>query len=78
MNPMAIMQLMQRWSVFQSDHPKFVPFVNAVKDTVMKEGSVLEMKVTDPDGKTTTTNIRVTANDVETFRMIAELKKTEE
>ncbi len=78
MNPMALMQLMQRWSVFQADHPKFVPFVNAVKDSVMKEGAILEMKVTDPDGKATTTNIKVTANDVETFRMIAELRKDPE
>ena len=77
MNPMAIMQLAQRWSVFRSDHPKFVPFVNAAKDFVMKEGSILELKVTDPDGKIVTTNIRVTANDVETFRMLADLKDAE-
>ena len=77
MNPMAIMQLAQRWSVFQADHPKFVPFVNAAKDVVAKEGSILELKVTDPDGKIVTTNIRVTANDVETFRMLADLKDAE-
>ena len=77
MNPMALMQFAQRWSLFQEDHPKFMPFVNAAKGIAMKEGSVLELKATDPDGKTITTNIRVTANDVETFRMFADLKDTE-
>ena len=73
MNPMMLMQLVQRWSVFQQDHPRFMPFFSAAKETVLTEGSVLELKVTDPEGKEITTNIRVTANDVETFRIISEL-----
>ena len=78
MNPMMLMQLVQRWSLFQKDHPRFVPFLGAMKEVALKEGSVLELTATDPDGKTITTNIRVTANDVETFRMIAELDPNQE
>lgn len=73
MNAMQMMQIMQRWSLFQEDHPKFRPFLGAMKELAMKEGTVLELKATDPDGKTIMTNIKVTANDVETFRMASEL-----
>ena len=78
MNPMAMMQLMQRWSLFQQDHPKVIPFLQAAKDVALQEGAVLEIKATDPAGKTITSNIRVTANDVETFRMVSELSQRPE
>ena len=78
MNPMTMMQLMQRWSLFQQDHPKVIPFLQAAKDIALQEGAVLEIKATDPEGKAITSNIRVTANDVETFRMVSELSQRPE
>ena len=70
MNPMILMQLQQRLQTFQQDHPKFLPFMTAVKDNALEEGTVFAMKVTTPEGKTLESNIKLTANDVETIRMM--------
>ncbi len=72
MNPMMLMQLQQRIQTFQQDHPKVMPFMNAVKDNALMEGAVFAMKVTTPDGKTLESNIKLTANDIETIRMITD------
>jgi hypothetical protein len=70
MNPMMLMQLQQRIQTFQQDHPKFVPFMMALKDNALEEGSVFAMKVTTPDGRTIESNIKLTANDIETVKMM--------
>ena len=70
MNPMMFMQLQQRIQTFQQDHPKFLPFLMAIKDNALQEGTVLAMTVTTPDGKTIESNIKLTANDIETIRMM--------
>ena len=70
MNPMMLMQLQQRIQTFQQDHPKFLPFMMAVKDNALEEGTVFAMKVTTPEGKTIESNIKLTANDIETIRMM--------
>ena len=70
MNPMLIMQLQQRMTQFQQDHPKVMPFFRAVGENAVQEGSVFAIKVTTPDGKTLESNIKLTANDIETINMI--------
>lgn len=70
MNPMFFMQAKQRLELFRQDHPKILPFLNTVKAQALKEGSVIEIKVTDPDGKELVSNLRVTKNDVETVQML--------
>ncbi len=70
-NPTMLMQIQQRIQTFQQDHPKFVPFLMAIRDNALEEGSVIAMKVTTPDGRTIESNIKLTANDIETFRMMA-------
>ncbi|MCR5674096.1 MAG: hypothetical protein K6G16_00150 [Lachnospiraceae bacterium] len=70
MNPMVLLQMQQRFAQFQQDHPKFMPFCGAVRDSALQEGTVIDVKVTPPDGKSLATNIRLTANDVETIRML--------
>ena len=69
-NPMMLMQLQQRMQTFQQDHPKFFPFMRAIKDNALEEGTILAMEVTTPDGKKLESNIKLTANDVETLRML--------
>ena len=72
MNPMMLMQLQQRIQTFQQDHPKFLPFMMAVKENALEEGAVFAMKVTTPEGKTIESNIKLTANDIETIRLMME------
>lgn len=69
-NPTFLLQIKQRLDTFQNDHPKMVSFVKMVNKDVIKEGSVVEIRVTDPDGKEYVSNMRVNANDAETLRML--------
>ncbi len=68
-NPMMLMQFQQRIQLFTQEHPKVMPFMTAIKDNALQEGAVFAMKVTTPDGKTLESNIRLTADDIETIRM---------
>ena len=70
MNPMALLQMKDRFEIFQQEHPKVLPFLNAVWANALQTGTVLELKVTTPEGKELTSNIRLTENDIETIRML--------
>lgn len=70
-NPKGILRIKERWSLFRSDHPKVTPFMRALKENAMVEGTVLELKATTPAGEEYTANIRLTANDIETIRMMS-------
>lgn len=75
MNPMEMMKLAGRLKIFQEQHPKALAFVRDVTQNAVREGSVIELKVTDPDGKDYVTNIRVTAEDMETAQILRELQE---
>ena len=67
-NPMEIMM----WNTFKSNHPKFPKFMAAAAQPgVITEDTILEMKITTPDGRTMETNLKITASDLE---MIQQLK----
>ncbi len=72
-SPKQIMQLKPNLDAFSRNHPGVMNFFVAVKDNV-REGSVFDITVTTPEGKTMTTNMRVTAEDLELLAMISELK----
>lgn len=71
MNPANVFKLMQMKKKFEHNHPKAVSFVQRVLLSGLLEGSVVEMSVTKPGEDKVTTNIRVTADDLE---MMEELK----
>ena len=69
-NPMALLELKNRFDTFRVEHPKFLAFLHAMRDHAMTEGAVMEMKVTTPDGQEYVSNIRVTENDVEALKLL--------
>ena len=70
-NPADIMKLMGMKNRFEASHPKFVSFIKNVASRGVSEGDILEVTITRADGEKTTSNIRITAADVE---LISELK----
>jgi hypothetical protein len=72
-NPKNIMKLRERLGIFQSQHPRVQPFLKDAFSGGVLEGSVIELKVTSPEGRSCITNIRLTQEDVETINMIREL-----
>ena len=74
-NPMAFMQLASLWAGFTRRHPKFPAFLKAASQAAMQEGSIVEIQVTPPDGKTLTSNLKVGKEDLEMIRTIQEMQK---
>lgn len=71
MNPTALFRLKGAWQSFTQNHPKFPLFLQAVQNTPMQAGTVIDLKITTPEGKTMQTNVRLTASDLE---LIASLR----
>lgn len=72
MNPMLMMKIRDMMMKFQQNHPKFPNFLKAAAGQI-KEGSVLEIKVTDASGESIVGNIRITADDMELVRQLKEM-----
>ena len=72
-NPAAILQMMNLWNRFQNNHPKFPKFISAVMKSAIKEGSIIEVKVTTAEGETYDSNLKINAEDMELIRQIKEL-----
>jgi hypothetical protein len=71
-NPAALFQLMNLWNRFQNSHPKFPKFLKAVTQNGIKEGSIVEIRVTTAEGESFDSNLKITADDME---MIEQIKK---
>jgi len=69
MNPIAMMQAAGRIKIFQEQHPKALAFIRSVSEGDIREGSVIEVKVITPEGKESVSNIKVTKDDMETFKL---------
>jgi hypothetical protein len=69
MNPVAMMQAAGRIKIFQEQHPKAIGFIKSLSENDIREGSVIELKVTTPEGKEAVSNIKLTKDDIETFRI---------
>lgn len=71
MNKMdAIFKIKGAWDKFCNGHPKFPLFLNAVKQRGIPEGAVLEIGITYPDGQVLSTNVKVSAEDLELFETL--------
>ena len=74
MNPLAMLSLKSAMEKFQGNHPKFMQFITAMAQYGLEEGTVLEWKVTTPEGKEIQANIKINEDDLELIEKIKELK----
>lgn len=74
-NPMKLMQMQNTWKAFVSRHPKLPMFFRAVGSQALLEGTVLEIKVTKPDGTNMVTNLKLSNEDLDAIRQIQEIFK---
>lgn len=65
LNPMQIVKFMNMKKGFENRHPRFYSFIKQEILTDIPEGTVLEVTVTKPGCEPVTTNMRVTAEDLE-------------
>lgn len=62
-----IMKIKSAWETFNGNHPKFMPFMKAVAQDGVQEGTIIEIKVTNSAGKEYNTNMKITQSDLELF-----------
>lgn len=70
LNPMKLLELKNLWAAFTRRHPKFPQFLTAVQQAGIPEGTVIEVTITPPDGKTFTSNLKVTAEDIDAVKSL--------
>ncbi len=70
MDKMIRNEAKKRIDMFNEAHPRVMPFLEMLKGKALMEGTVVEMRVTDPDGNEYVSNIRLTATDVETIKLL--------
>lgn len=66
----SIMKMKGAWDRFSQNHPKFVPFMQAVGREAIMDGTIIEVKVTSPAGKEYNTNMKITQSDLELFAQL--------
>ena len=69
-NPMKLLEIRNLWSAFTRRHPKFPQVLTAVQQAGIPEGTVIEVTITPPDGKTFTSNLKVTAEDIDAVKSL--------
>nr|WP_294665119.1 hypothetical protein [uncultured Blautia sp.] len=69
-NPMKLLEIRNMWSAFTRRHPKFPAFLSAVQQTGIPEGTVIEVQITTPDGRSFTSNLKVQAEDIEAVKSL--------
>ena len=74
LNPVKLLQLKNSWGQFKQNHPKFSTFWKAVYKNSLCEGTVIEFKVTNPEGKELASNIKLKYSDLEFFEEIMGMK----
>lgn len=74
MNPMTMMKALDNLKKLRAAHPKFMAFLRAAKPD-MREGAVIEVSVTNPEGEKKTANLRISADDVANLQAILSLRK---
>ena len=69
----AIMKLRSAWASFSSNHPKFSAFLGEIGRSGAPEGTVIEIHMEYPDGRRLSSNMRLTASDLELFENLKKL-----
>ena len=73
MNPAKIMKMMKAKNTFTNNHPKFVSFLSYVFSGGIKQNTVIEITVTKPGMEPVTSNLKVTASDLELFESLKDI-----
>lgn len=76
-NPAKLLQLKKQYEAFTTRHPKFLRYMAYIVDHNMEEGTVMDVTVTDPAGKSLHGNARLTAEDVAFLREVRQLLSSE-
>ncbi len=72
-NPAKLFKLKGSWDQFVKNHPRFPQFMDAVKNTGIEAGTIIDITITTPEGRNLSTNIKVTPSDKELLEELNDL-----
>ena len=72
-NPARLLGLKRKYSGFANRHPKLMRYLGHISDNYLSEGTVLDITVTDVNGKSLHSNAKLTAEDVEFMQEVRAL-----
>lgn len=73
-NQLALLQQLKTgMDRFRAGHPKFPMFLKAISQDALREGSVIEINVTTPEGKNYCSNVRLNMDDMEFIEALKNL-----
>lgn len=75
MNMKSILTIKKAWETFTNNHPKFPLFLDAVKRTGIKEGTIIAIQITDEEGRVIETNLKITQSDLELVDVIKSIRE---
>jgi len=70
MDPSKLLKLNNAKNTFVNNHPKFPMFLKAVRKDALKEGTIIEIKVTTPEGNEINSNLKIRESDIDALRDI--------
>lgn len=70
-----VFKLQGLWMKFCKTHPKFPQFIKAVKQGGLPANSILDIKITYPDGKIVDSNLKITESDLQLLEELKKIKK---
>ena len=68
MKPKDILKMKGAWERFVQAHPRIPAFMQAASQGMVEEGSIIDLTIIAPDGRKIATNVKLTAEDMETIR----------
>jgi hypothetical protein len=77
-NPVNLLKMKGLWERFSKNHPKLLPWAQAVYPSSIGPGTVIECTVTSPDGKKTATNLKLSEDDMEIIGEVKEVFNVKE
>lgn len=75
MNPRDLLQIQPLIESFKGSHPKFISFIQAVVGVGLKADTIVEIKVTSPEGKSYDTNLKLTEDDIALILKLKDMTK---
>lgn len=70
-----IFKLQGLWMKFCKNHPKFPQFVKSIQKNGIKADSVIDIKITYPDGNNVECNLKITESDLQILNELKSIKK---
>ena len=72
-NPMKLLQAKAALDRFKAEHPKLPLFFQAVRESAIEPGTVVEINVTTAQGRRLSTNLKLSESDIELIREMKEM-----